>query len=142
MRSPSRWTAGWGEATDAFDTIIDRHPGAELAVMARRTSWSSAATWKLSWDNAADGLHATFAHHSYNTLGKTADVETVLARDPRSTPMVSKALRNGHMGSGPAPGHPQGPWAPCANVPFREHWSQRWSMPAPPNCSTWPPAAW
>ena len=109
-----------GEAADAFDTIVDRHPGGELAVMGSPQLLEFAGNWKLSWDNAADGLHATFAHHSYNTLGETVDVETVLARDPGSTPMVSKALRNGHMVVDQRPGIPQGPWATMRDVPFRE----------------------
>ena len=109
-----------GEAADAFDTIIDRHPGGEMAVMGSPQLLEFAGNWKLSWDNAADGLHATFAHHSYNTLGEMVDTETVLARDPGSTPMVSKALRNGHMVVDQRPGIPQGPWATMRNVPFRE----------------------
>ena len=109
-----------GEAAEAFDIIIDRHPGGELAVMGSPQLLEFAGNWKLSWDNAADGLHATFAHHSYNTLGETVDVETVLARDPGSTPMVSKALRNGHMVVDQRPGIPQGPWATMRDVPFRE----------------------
>ncbi len=109
-----------GEAADAFDTIIDRHPGGELAVMGSPQLLEFAGNWKLSWDNAADGLHATFAHHSYNTLGEMVDTETVLARDPGSTPMVSKALRNGHMVVDQRPGIPQGPWATMRDVPFRE----------------------
>ena len=109
-----------GEAGEALDTIIDRHPGGEMAVMGSPQLLEFAGNWKLSWDNAADGLHATFAHHSYNTLGETVDVETVLARDPGSTPMVSKALRNGHMVVDQRPGIPQGPWATMRDVPFRE----------------------
>lgn len=109
-----------GEAVEAFDIIVDRHPGGELAVMGSPQLLEFAGNWKLSWDNAADGLHATFAHHSYNTLGSTVDVETVLARDPGSTPMVSKALRNGHMVVDQRPGIPQGPWATMRDVPFRE----------------------
>ena len=109
-----------GEAREAFDTIIDRHPGGEMAVMGSPQLLEFAGNWKLSWDNAADGLHATFAHHSYNTLGEMVDTETVLARDPGSTPMVSKALRNGHMVVDQRPGIPQGPWATMRNVPFRE----------------------
>ena len=109
-----------GEAREAFDTIIDRHPGGELAVMGSPQLLEFAGNWKLSWDNAADGLHATFAHHSYNTLGEMVDTETVLARDPGSTPMVSKALRNGHMVVDQRPGIPQGPWATMRDVPFRE----------------------
>ena len=109
-----------GEAREALDTIVDRHPGGELAVMGSPQLLEFAGNWKLSWDNAADGLHATFAHHSYNSLGETVEVETVLARDPGSTPMVSKALRNGHMVVDQRPGIPQGPWATMRNVPFRE----------------------
>ena len=109
-----------GEAADAFDTIIDRHPGGEIAVMGSPQLLEFAGNWKLSWDNAADGLHATFAHHSYNTLGEMVDTETVLARDPGSTPMVSMALRNGHMVVDQRPGIPQGPWATMRDVPFRE----------------------
>ena len=109
-----------GEAREALDAIIDRHPGGEIAVMGSPQLLEFAGNWKLSWDNAADGLHATFAHHSYNTLGSTVDVETVLARDPGSTPMVSRALRNGHMVVDQRPGIPQGPWATMRDVPFRE----------------------
>ena len=109
-----------GEAQEAFDTIIDRHPGGEMAVMGSPQLLEFAGNWKLSWDNAADGLHATFAHHSYNTLGEMVDTETVLARDPGSTPMVSMALRNGHMVVDQRPGIPQGPWATMRDVPFRE----------------------
>ena len=109
-----------GEARAAFDTIVDRHPGGEMAVMGSPQLLEFAGNWKLSWDNAADGLHATFAHHSYNTLGEAVDTETVLARDPGSTPMVSKALRNGHMVVDQRPGIPQGPWATMRDVPFRE----------------------
>ena len=109
-----------GEAVEAFDIIVDRHPGGELAVMGSPQLLEFAGNWKLSWDNAADGLHATFAHHSYNTLGEMVDTETVLARDPGSTPMVSMALRNGHMVVDQRPGIPQGPWATMRDVPFRE----------------------
>ncbi len=109
-----------GDAREALDLIINRHPEGELAVMGSPQILEFAGNWKLSWDNAADGLHATFAHHSYNTLGETVDVETVLARDPGSTPMVSKALPNGHMVVDQRPGIPQGPWATMRKVPFRE----------------------
>ncbi|MDE0492909.1 MAG: Rieske 2Fe-2S domain-containing protein [Acidimicrobiaceae bacterium] len=109
-----------GEAREAFDTIVDRHPGGDIAVMGSPHLLEFLGNWKLSWDNAADGLHATFAHESYNTLGEMVDTETVLARDPGSTPMVSKALRNGHMVVDQRPGIPQGPWATMRRVPFRE----------------------
>ena len=80
-----------------------------------------AGNWKLSWDNAADGLHATFAHHSYNTLGEMVEtLRRCWPAIPGSTPMVSKALRNGHMVVDQRPGIPQGPWATMRNVPFRE----------------------
>ncbi len=109
-----------GPARESLDTIIDRHPGGEMVVLASPQRLEFVGNWKLSWDNAADGLHATFAHHSYNNLGQTVDVETVLARDPGSTPMISKALGNGHMLVDQRPGIPQGPWATMRDVPFRE----------------------
>ena len=42
-------------------------------------------------------LHATFAHRAYNDLGADTDTETVLARDPATTPMEARTLGHGHM---------------------------------------------
>lgn len=113
--------AQWlGHATPYLDAIIDRHPDGVLEVVPTAQHFLYAGNWKLAWDNAADGLHATFAHRSYNVLGASADVDTVLARDPGSTPMVAKALGNGHMVVDQRPGIPQGPWATMRAVPFRE----------------------
>lgn len=118
--SPEPLEEWLGPARAALDVIIDRHPGGELAVAPSPQKLEFAGNWKLSWDNASDGLHATFAHHSYNTLGQSAAVETVLARDPGATPMVSLAVGNGHMVVDQRPGIPQGPWATMRTVPFRE----------------------
>lgn len=109
-----------GHGRPYLDAIIDRHPGGELVVLPTALQLEYAGNWKLAWDNAADGLHATFAHRSYNVLGATTDVDTVLARDPGSTPMVAKALGNGHMVVDQRPGIPQGPWATMRAVPFQE----------------------
>jgi phenylpropionate dioxygenase-like ring-hydroxylating dioxygenase large terminal subunit len=109
-----------GNARPYLDAIIDRHPGGELAVVPTAQRFEYAGNWKLAWDNAADGLHATFAHRSYNVLGASVDVDTVLARDPGNTPMLAKALGNGHMVVDQRPGIPQGPWATMRATPFRE----------------------
>lgn len=109
-----------GHARPYLDAIIDRHPGGVLEVLPTAQQFEYAGNWKLAWDNAADGLHATFAHRSYNVLGATTEIETVLARDPGSTPMEAKALGNGHMVVDQRPGIPQGPWATMRAVPFRE----------------------
>lgn len=109
-----------GPATGPFDLLVDRHPGGRLRVVPSPQRLEFAGNWKLSWDNAADGLHATFAHHSYNVLGRANDVDTVLERDPATTPMVARALGNGHMVVDQRPGIPQGPWATMRPMPFAE----------------------
>lgn len=109
-----------GRARHAFDEIIDRHPGGQLAVLATAQRVVFRGNWKLSWDNAADGLHATFAHRSYNRLGQATDVSTVLARDPATTAMVAHGLSSGHQLVDQRPGIPAGPWSTMRAVPFRE----------------------
>lgn len=109
-----------GPATPYFDLLIDRHPGGDLTVLSTPIRQTFAGNWKLSWDNATDGLHATFAHRSYNVLGREYEVATVLARDPDSTPMYSKDLTGGHMLVDQRPGIPAGPWATMRPVPFSE----------------------
>ena len=109
-----------GNARPALDTLIDRHVNGRVAVAASDQRLEFDGNWKLSWDNAADGLHATFAHRSYNVLGRSSDVDTVLERDAATTPMVAKALGNGHMLVDQRPGIPQGPWATMRPVPFSE----------------------
>ena len=109
-----------GPATEPFDHIVDRHPGGRLRVLPSPQQLEFDGTWKLAWDNAAAGLHATFAHRSYNVLGSDADIDTVLARDPGRTPMVAKALGHGHMVVDQRPGIPDGPWSTMRAVPFRE----------------------
>jgi phenylpropionate dioxygenase-like ring-hydroxylating dioxygenase large terminal subunit len=109
-----------GSASDAFDLLIDRHPDGQLQLARSPQRLQFAGNWKLSWDNAADGLHATFAHHSYNQLGRRTDTDSVLERDPASTPMVARALQHGHMVVDQRPGIPQGPWATMRPMPFAE----------------------
>jgi hypothetical protein len=109
-----------GPATEAFDVIIDRHPNGRLRLAPTPQRVEFRGNWKLSWDNAADGLHATFAHRSYNDLGRSSSVDTVLERDPASTPMSARALGNGNMVVDQRPGIPQGPWATMRPLPFAE----------------------
>lgn len=109
-----------GPATEPFDLLIDRQPNGTLRLLPSPQRFEFAGNWKLSWDNAADGLHATFAHRSYNVLGRSSSVDTVLERDPASTPMTARALHNGHMVVDQRPGIPQGPWATMRPMPFAE----------------------
>jgi phenylpropionate dioxygenase-like ring-hydroxylating dioxygenase large terminal subunit len=109
-----------GSAREPFDLLIDRHPNGALQIAPSPQRLQFAGNWKLSWDNAADGLHATFAHHSYNQLGRSMDTDTVLERDAANTPMVARALQNGHMVVDQRPGIPQGPWATMRPMPFSE----------------------
>ena len=118
---PQPLEAWLGPARAPLDDIIDRHPAGRMAVLPTAQRLEFAGNWKLSWDNASDGLHATFAHHSYNVLGQTAATETVLARDPGDTEMFAQALGNGHMLVDQRPGIPQGPWATMRPTPFAEH---------------------
>ena len=109
-----------GPARPALDVLIDRHPGGQLAVAPSPQRLIYRGNWKLSWDNAADGLHATFAHRSYNALGRSAQVATVLARDPGDTPMVAMAMPNGHMVVDQRPGIPSGPWSTMRPMPMTD----------------------
>ena len=105
-----------GTARPWLDAYVDRRPGG-IEVVGHPVVQAFRGNWKLSWDNATDGLHATFAHRSYNELGLGASTETVLARDPASTPMYGKAMGNGHMVVDQRPGLPDGAWAAQREVP-------------------------
>jgi phenylpropionate dioxygenase-like ring-hydroxylating dioxygenase large terminal subunit len=107
-----------GHAAPWFAAHVDRHPGGALRVLPTPARLEFAGNWKLSWDNAADGLHATFAHRSYNTIGQATDTTTVLARDPATTEMVAKALGSGHMVVDQRPGLADGPWATMRPLPY------------------------
>lgn len=113
-----------GAAGDWLDLHVARYPGGKLKVQRRKVVQEFAANWKMSWDNAADGIHATFAHASYNTLGKSAETETVLARNPAATPMVSKTLGHGHCVVDQRPGIPGGPWSTMRPLPTRDDLEQ------------------
>ncbi len=112
-----RWL---GAAGDWLDAHVARYPGGRMRVQHRALTQEYGANWKLSWDNTADGIHATFAHASYNHLGKEADTDTVLARNPADTPMVSKTLGHGHCVVDQRPGIPDGPWSTMRPLPTRE----------------------
>lgn len=109
-----------GAAGPWLDLHVARYPEGRLRVQRRAVEQTYAANWKMSWDNAADGIHATFAHASYNHLGKEASTETVLARNPNVTPMVSRTLGHGHCVVDQRPGIPDGPWATMRPLPTRE----------------------
>ncbi|BAN00914.1 aromatic ring-hydroxylating oxygenase subunit alpha [Ilumatobacter coccineus] len=109
-----------GAASGWLDVHIDRNPGGELAVLPGPIRQEYRGNWKLAFDNASDGLHATFAHRSYNHLGRSTDVETVLARDPAQTEMFAKALGHGHMLVDQRPGLASDAWATMRAMPFSD----------------------
>lgn len=109
-----------GPARLWLDEHIDRHPSGKLKVLKNPIQQHYKGNWKMAWDNAADGIHATFAHRSYNLLGKEAETDTVLARNPTSTPMISRTLGHGHCVVDQRPGIPDGPWATMRPLPTRE----------------------
>jgi phenylpropionate dioxygenase-like ring-hydroxylating dioxygenase large terminal subunit len=100
-----------GPARGWLDEYIDRYPGGRIQVHRTALRYEFAANWKVSWDNAADGIHATFAHRSYNLLGQTADTATVLARNPVTAPIVSRTFPHGHSVVDQRPSITDGPWA-------------------------------
>lgn len=113
--------ADWlGPALAYLDLLIDRHPAGALRLAPSALTLEFAGNWKLSWDNAADGLHANYAHSSYNELGRAADTTTVLERDPATTPMFAKVLGRGHVVVDQRPGIPDGPWKTMRPLPFAE----------------------
>jgi phenylpropionate dioxygenase-like ring-hydroxylating dioxygenase large terminal subunit len=111
-----------GHAGPWLDEYLDRNPGGGIRVLRGPLRHTFRGNWKLSWDNAADGLHATFAHRSYNRLGAGAETDTVLARDPGRTPMVAKDLGGGHMVVDQRPGLPAGAWPSMRPVPNVERY--------------------
>ncbi len=117
---PEPVTSWLGPAAAVLDDLIDRHPAGRLRLAPTPQRVEFAGNWKLSWDNAADGLHANFAHHAYNALGHATDVDTVLERDPGHSPMTARALGHGHMVVDQRPGIPDGPWSTMRPLPFAE----------------------
>ncbi|MDX2377655.1 aromatic ring-hydroxylating dioxygenase subunit alpha [Microbacterium sp. LRZ72] len=109
-----------GAARPWLDEYIDRYPGGQIAIHSTPLRYEFRANWKVSWDNAADGIHATFAHRSYNLLGKEAETETVLARNPAATPIISRAYPFGHSVVDQRPSIPGGPWSTMRPMPLVE----------------------
>ncbi|MFQ3614332.1 MAG: Rieske 2Fe-2S domain-containing protein [Cyanobacteriota bacterium] len=109
-----------GAALPWLDQHLNRHPNGTIRLLDSPVRLEFAGNWKLLWDNAADGIHATFAHRSYNQLGHQAHTETVLARNPANTPMVSQTLDHGHCVVDQRPGIPEGPWLTMRQLPTRE----------------------
>jgi phenylpropionate dioxygenase-like ring-hydroxylating dioxygenase large terminal subunit len=109
-----------GAALPWLDEHLNRYPNGSIRLLDSPVRLEFAGNWKLLWDNAADGIHATFAHRSYNQLGQHAKTETVLARNPARTPMVSQTLDHGHCVVDQRPGIRGGPWSTMRQLPTRE----------------------
>jgi len=109
-----------GPAAKWLDEHIDRHPNSNIRVLKTPIKQTYKANWKMVWDNASDGIHATFAHRSYNLLGKEAQTDTILSRNPSVSPMIGYTLGHGHCVVDQRPGIPDGPWSTMRPLPTRE----------------------
>ena len=118
---PSRSTTWLGAAPAYLDEHIDRHPGGRLRVLPSALTLEYRGNWKLAWDNAADGLHATFAHRSYNELGRAADdarpCSRATRRARRCSPRRSATVT---WSSTSAPASPTARGATMRPLPFAE----------------------
>jgi phenylpropionate dioxygenase-like ring-hydroxylating dioxygenase large terminal subunit len=114
------WLAG---ARRHLDYFIDRAPGAVLEVRGKHRM-SFAGNWKLAWDNAGDGLHASFAHRSFAMLNEAryggGRSLSQFKHNPDDTGMYGADLGNGHSFVDQRPGLSGSFWQTQRPFPGRE----------------------
>jgi phenylpropionate dioxygenase-like ring-hydroxylating dioxygenase large terminal subunit len=115
------WLAG---AKLYLDYFIDRAPGGNLSVRNKhRLTFNG--NWKLAWDNAGDGLHATFAHKSFALLNEVryggAKSLSQFKHTPDDTGMFGEDCGNGHIFVDQRPGISGSFWETQRPIPGREH---------------------
>ena len=116
-----------GPARPYLDYFIDRVPDGELEVRnSHRLRFKG--NWKLAWDNAGDGLHATYTHRSFALLndklhggGRSL---TSFMHSPDDTGMFSEDLGHGHMFLDQRPGLKSSFWQTQRPVPGTEAFEQ------------------
>ncbi len=123
--SLSNWLGPSGPLIDEF---VDRSPSGQLEVRnCQRMIYRG--NWKLAWDNAADGLHPTFAHRSFVLLNERAHGGarslSQFKASPDGTGMYGADLGNGHMFVDQRPGLAQSFWQTQRPVPGREKYAER-----------------
>lgn len=121
--------AEWlGPAGPLIDEFADRSPSGRIEVR-NRQRMIYRGNWKLAWDNAADGLHPTFAHRSFVLLNERqhggARSLSQFKTSPDTTGMYGADLGNGHMFVDQRPGLAKSFWETQRPVPGRESYEAR-----------------
>jgi phenylpropionate dioxygenase-like ring-hydroxylating dioxygenase large terminal subunit len=114
------WLAG---ARQHLDYFIDRAPGGVIEVR-NKHRMSFKGNWKLAWDNAGDGLHASFAHRSFAMLNEEkyggGRSLSQFKHKPDDTGMYGADLGNGHLFVDQRPGLTGSFWQTQRPFPGRE----------------------
>ena len=117
-----------GPAGPLIDEFVDRSPGGRIELRNRQRMIYK-GNWKLAWDNAADGLHPTFAHRSFLVLnerqhGGSRSLSQFKA-SPDDTGMYGDDLGHGHMFVDQRPGLGRSFWETQRPVPGKEWYADR-----------------
>jgi len=115
------WLAG---AKEYLDYFIDRAPNGNIQVR-NKHRLTFRGNWKLAWDNAGDGLHASFAHKSFALLNEARyggkKSLSQFKHTPDDTGMFGEDLGNGHIFVDQRPGLSGTFWDTQRPIPGREH---------------------
>lgn len=116
-----------GPAAPLIAEFVDRSPtGAIQLRNCQRMVYRG--NWKLAWDNAADGLHPTFAHRSFVLLNeKNHGGKRSLSQfkqNPDGTGMYGEDLGHGHMFVDQRPGMTGSFWETQRPIPGRESYAE------------------
>lgn len=115
------WLAG---AKKYLDYFIDRAPNGNISVR-HRHRLTYRGNWKLAWDNAGDGLHASFVHKSFALLNEARyggnRSLSQFKHTPDDTGMFGEDLGNGHIFVDQRPGMSASFWETQRPIPGSEH---------------------
>lgn len=117
-----------GPAAPLIDEFMDRSPTGRIEVR-NRQRMIYRGNWKLTWDNAADGLHPTFAHRSFVLLNERQHGGdrslSQFKNSPDESGMYGEDLGNGHMFVDQRPGLSGSFWDAQRPVPGSESYAER-----------------
>ena len=119
--SPSRSTTWLGAATGVSRRArrpASRRSAARAAERAARSSTAATGSWRGTTP-PTDCTRRTPTARTTSSVGRPT-TQTVLERDPASTPMFSKVLGRGHVVVDQRPGIPAGPWRTMRPLPFAD----------------------
>ena len=117
-----------GPAAPLVAEFVDRSPEGTIQLR-NRQRMIYRGNWKLTWDNAADGLHPTFAHRSFVLLnerhhGGTKSLSQFKG-SPDETGMYGEDLGNGHLFVDQRPGLSKSFWETQRAFPGRESYEAK-----------------